>query len=92
MQLVAGLHLPVAMVVFDHPLGSPNIRIGDGIAHLIERDAVLLKLLRLQLDPHRRQRTPAHLHLAHPWNLRQLLRQDCRADVVELPLAEHVGG
>src|SRR5690606_7251547 len=91
-QLVVVADLPVTLRVFNHALGTPHVAGGDGLAHSVERDAVLLQLLRLQLHAHRRQRTAADLHLADTGNLRQLLREDGRGNVVELALVEAFRG
>ncbi|MNZ67523.1 hypothetical protein D3C78_857760 [compost metagenome] len=91
-QLVVGLHLPAALRVFDKTLGPALVGVGDGLAHIVQRHAVLIEQLRFEFDAHRRQRTAADLHLAYPRYLGQALRQDGRGQVVELALLQHAGG
>ncbi|MND53027.1 hypothetical protein D3C80_440540 [compost metagenome] len=92
LQLVVGLHLPVALAIFDKALGPALVGIGDGLAHVIEGHAILVEQLRLEFDAHRRQRTAADLHLAYPRHLGQALGQDGRGQVVQLALLQHAGG
>ena len=90
-QLVVGLHLPLLRVVLDKALGPALVGGADGLAHLIQRHAVLLQLLRLQLHAHRRQGAAANLHFAHAIHLGQALRQDGRGQVVQAALVELLG-
>ena len=91
-QLVAGLHLPAALLVLDRALGTQGIARGDGLAHFVQRDAVVIEQARLEGNPYRRQRTTTDLHLTHATNLGQFLRQDGRGHVVQLALVQRGTG
>ena len=86
-QLVAGLHLPAALLILDCALGTQGIARGDGLAHFVQGNAVLVEQARLQRYAHRRQGAAADLHLADAAYLGQFLRQDGRGHIVQLALA-----
>ena len=82
--------MPVA--ILDRALGTVGIRGRQRRAHVLEADAVFVERLRTQLHTHRRQRAPAHGHLAHAGHLRELLRENRRRRVVHLSLRHRVRG
>ena len=92
LQLIVGLDLPVALAVFQRAFGPALVGIGDGVAHIVQGDAVLIEGLGFQFDAHRRQRTAADLHFAHTRHLGQALGQNGRGQVVQLAFLQHVGG
>ena len=91
-QLIVGLDLPQALAVLHRALGPAHVGIGDGVAHIVQRHAVLIERLGFEFDAHRRQRTAADLDLADPLHLGQALGQDGRSQVVELALFQHIRG
>ena len=86
LRLVVGVDLPVAGAILHDALGPVRIRARDRRTDVLEADAVLVERLGVDLDPHRRKRAAADLHLAHALELRQLLRDDRRCRVVHLAL------
>ena len=91
-QLVVGLDLPVALAIGHCALGPAHVGIGNGVAHVIQRDAVLVEQLRFQLDAHGGQRAAANLHFTYTRHLGQALRKNGRGQVIELALGQHLGG
>ncbi|MNV35576.1 hypothetical protein D3C71_1270240 [compost metagenome] len=69
-QLVVGLNLPQTLIVLHRALRPTHVGIGDGVAHIVQRHAVLVQRLRFEFDAHRRQGAAADLHLTHALNLR----------------------
>ena len=83
-QRLAGLHLPAVASLLDHAHRPQRITAGNDTAHLVQRDAIVHQRSRIQLHPHSRQGRAAYTHLANTRNLRDLLRQNSRAYVVQL--------
>ncbi|CRW86776.1 hypothetical protein PAERUG_P64_East_of_England_6_01_14_01311 [Pseudomonas aeruginosa] len=83
-QLVVGVHLPVLVVLLDGALGAVAVGRGDCRAHAVQGQPVLAHGIRVEVDPHRRQRAAADAHLPYPLHLRQLRRQHSRGEVVHL--------
>ncbi len=82
-QRIAGLHLPAVLALLDHPERAQRIAVGDGAAYLVQGNTVMQQRAGIELHAHCRQRRAIHADLAHPGNLRQLLRQNGRSDVVQ---------
>ncbi|MNX93588.1 hypothetical protein D3C86_1257770 [compost metagenome] len=58
--------------------------IGNGVAHIVQRHAVVRQGVGVDLHAHGGQRTAAHRDFAHAIDLRQLLRQHRRPQVIKL--------
>ncbi len=85
-QLIVGLDLPVVLVIGHRALGSALIGAVDRDTDVVQRQPIVLQLSRLQLDAYRRQGATADLYLADP------VGQDRRSKVIELALAQGLGG
>ena len=75
-KLIVVLNRIGVLRVGEVALGHIGVRAGKSGAHLLEADSVFIKRERIQVHAHRRQRAPAHQHLADALKLRQLLRKD----------------
>ena len=91
-QRIVGLDLPALLRVFHGALRAAHVGIGDGLPYGIQRHALIEQRRRVQLDPHRRQRTAAHGNVADALGLADLLRQLGGGEIVKLPLAVGVRG
>ncbi len=91
-ELVVGLNLPVPAALLHLPLGALLVGAGNGLAHLIQRHAVMLQQARLQLNPHRRQRGTANLHITDTLHLQQFLPDNRLGQIIQLATAEAVTG
>ena len=87
LRLIVGVDLPVPEIVLDRALGPVCVGRREDGAHVLEADPIFVERLRLELDPHRRQCAAADGHLAHSFDLRELLGDDRRGRVVHLPLS-----
>ncbi len=83
-RLVVGFDLPVPLPVADRALRAVRVARGDRGAHLIQRDAERRQLVRVELDPHGRQRAAADVDLADAADLRDALREHGGGRVVHL--------
>ena len=68
-----------------------GVRLLQERSDLVEPHVVFGERLRIDFDANRGQRTPADTDLPHPLNLRQLLREYRRCNVVELRPRHHIG-
>ena len=59
---------------------------------VFESDAVFVKCVRIEFDPHRRQRAAADDDLADPLDLRQFLRHHRGRRVIKVALELGIGG
>ena len=82
----------MAVAGLDRALGGMRIGGGERGANVFQPDAVLIEGIRIELDPHRRQRTAVDDDLADPADLGQFLRQHRRGGVIKLALAKRIGG
>ena len=72
------------VVVLDPALGTQQVGLRNRAPDLVQRDAVLHQGVGLQLDADRRQRSAADGDVADAGDLRHLLRQHRRGEVVHL--------
>ena len=82
--LVVGVDLVALVADVDAALRAVRVGAGQRGAHVLETDAVFVKRLRNEFDPHRRQRTAADDDFADAVDLRQFLRQHGRCRVIEI--------
>ena len=91
-RLVVGIELVAPLADLEGALGRIGIGGRQRGAHAFQADAVFRQARRIDLDPHRRQRTAAQGHLADAGHLAQALLQDVGRGVVEAALAQRVRG
>ncbi len=87
-----GVDLQPPPRALDRALGPVGVRGLDRSAHVLAADAVAVEGEGQQLDPHRRQRAAADLHVADALDLRQPLADDVRHRVVDLPRRQRLRG
>ena len=89
---VVDVDLVVVRGTVDRPFGGIGIGRGNRGPDVLEPDAVLEERLRVEVDPHRRQRAAADRHIADALDLQQLLLNDRRGGIVDRARAQRVGG
>ena len=87
-----GVDLQPPPRALDRALGPVGVRGLDRGAHVLAADAVAVEGEGQQLDPHRRQRAAADLHVADALDLRQPLADDVRHRVVDLARRQRLRG
>ena len=85
-ELVGRRQRPLPIAVGDVPLRAIRVRGRQRRANVLERQAERVQRGRVDLDAHGRQRAAADVDLADALDLRQLLRQHARRDVVQARL------
>ena len=82
-QAFIGAHLPANIVLFQNAQRALHIGVADGIAHFIQRYAVIGERIGVELDAHGRQRCTVDSHLAYAFYLREFLREYGGGSVIE---------
>ncbi len=90
--LVVGVDLVALVADLDRAFRRVGVGRGQRRPHALQPDPVLGERLRVDLDPHRRQRAAAQGHLADAVHLGELLLQDIGGRVVDAALAQRVRG
>ncbi len=91
-DLVVGADFPYPLAIGEVAFGNIGICRRQGLAHLLQPDAILVQYHGVDFHAHARQGAPAHGHLAHAGDLRQFLRHDARGGIVDVTLVQHIGG
>ena len=83
-DLVVGGDVGGGGVVRDLALGTVGVLLADDAGDVLQAQAVAVELLRIGVHPHRGQRAAGDLHLAHAFDLRQLLLNDGGGGVIQM--------
>lgn len=88
--IVVGVELIAQAIRFDRALRRIRIGIRDRRAHVLQADSISAQCQRIDLHPHRRQRTAVHVDGPDTLDLRETLRHERIGGVIDLALRQHI--